>query len=113
MFSKEKFCKIISSLRAANKLQSDVDELYRQSRDNLDCDFMNAAALQINHESIVVELLEYIMNDDTNMISYFIYELDYGGKYVDGMITEFGKNINISSAEKLYDYLAGQEQKKG
>lgn len=38
-------------------------------------------------------------------IEYFIYDLEYGTKYKKGCLRQHGKNIDISTAEKLYDYL--------
>jgi hypothetical protein len=47
-----------------------------------------------------------------NRISYFIYELDFDEKYKDGCVTFDGKNIDISTAGKLYDYLVGNLKKQ-
>ena len=65
--------------------------------------------------SLIEDLLVRLMNDEVNdsdgysMISYFIYELEFGSKYREGMITEAdGTPINLSSVESLYDYLANQ-----
>ena len=75
----------------------------------MECDFCNGAALQISHESTVVFLLHKLLNDAVENIDYFIYELDYGRKYESGMITdENEKDIDFSTAEKLYDYLTGE-----
>ena len=86
-----------------------VNSLFRNSRDNVECDFCNGAALQISHESTVVFLLRKLLNDAVENIDYYIYELDYGRKYEPGIITdENGRDIDFSSAEKLYDYLTGE-----
>ena len=78
----------------------------------MECDFCNGAALQISHESTVVFLLRKLLNDAVENIDYFIYELDYGRKYESGMITdENEKDIDFSTAEKLYDYLTGEVKK--
>ena len=88
---------------------SKVDELFRNSRENVECDFCNGASLQISHESTVVFLLRKLLKDAVENIDYYIYELDYGRKYEPGMITdENGHDIDLSSAEKLYDYLTGE-----
>ena len=104
--SKEEFVDIIERLREANDLVNKVDELFHNSRENLELDFCNGAGLQISHESIVVKLLEKLMEDQGDDIGYFIYELDYGREYEEGCITDQdGNNIDFSTAEKLYDYL--------
>lgn len=107
--SKEEFVKIMSRLRESSDLVDKVDELFRNSRDNVECDFCNGAGLQISHESTVVFLLRKLLKDEVEDIDYFIYELDYGRKYESGMITDKnGADINFSTAEKLYDYLTGE-----
>ena len=37
--------------------------------------------------------------------SYFIYELEYGEKWKPGTITINGRDIDLSTTEKLYDWL--------
>ncbi len=104
--SKKEFCSILERLKEAKDLVDKVDELFDKSRENIENDFANGASLQISHESTVVKLLKIIMNDQDDWIGYFIYELDYGRKYEAGMIRdEDGKDIDISSSEKLYDIL--------
>ena len=109
--SKNIFCDMIDKLKEASDLRNKVDTLFRESRENIDCDFANSASLQVAHESSVIQLLQILMDDteDDNRysdISYFIYELDYGRKYKPGMITDQdGNDIDFSTAEKLYDYL--------
>lgn len=107
--SKEEFVEIMSRLRESSDLVDKVDELFRNSRDNVECDFCNGAGLQISHESTVVYLLRKLLKDELEDIDYFIYELDYGRKYERGMITDKnGEDIDFSTAEKLYDYLTGE-----
>ena len=113
--SKEDFVRYIDRLCEATDLCDKIDSLMRESKDNIENDFMNGAALQINHEPIVIELLCKLMHDDEiySDISYFIYELDYGRKYESGMITDKdGTDIDFSTAEKLYDYLAKNYEEK-
>ncbi len=102
---KQEFVEILDRLREATELVDKVEELFRDSRDNLECDFCNGAGLQISHEGIVVNLLEKLMRDSVGNISYFIYELDYGREYQEGCVSDNNGNIDISTPEKLYDYL--------
>lgn len=103
--TKQEFVDIISRLREATELVDKVEEFFHNSRDNLECDFCNGAGLQISHEGIVVKLLEKLMQDGAGNISYFIYELDYGKEYQDGCVSDSNGNIDISTPEKLYDFL--------
>lgn len=108
LLSKEYFVKYINRLRDATDLQDKIDKLMRESRDNIENDFMNASSLQITHEPIVIDLLVKLTHDDEiySDIGYFIYELDYGRKYKKGMVEDGdGNEIDFSNAEGLYDYL--------
>lgn len=107
--SKEEFVEILNRLKDSSDLVRKVNSLFRNSRDNVECDFCNGAALQISHESTVVFLLRKLLKDAVENIDYYIYELDYGRQYEPGIITdEKGHDIDLSSAEKLYDYLTGE-----
>lgn len=106
--TKQEFVDILNRLREATELVDKVEELFRNSRDNLECDFCNGAGLQISHEGIVVKMLEKLMQDSVGNISYFIYELDYGREYQEGCVSDNNGNIDISTPEKLYDYLMAE-----
>ena len=109
LISREEFVKCIDRLREATDLVDKIDDIMRESRDNIKNDFMNAASLQITHEQIVIDLLEKLTHDDEiySDISYFIYELDYGREYKPGMIKDNdGNELDFSTAGNLYDYLS-------
>lgn len=104
MITKERFVEIINRLENYNKLQENINGLFNECIDNKENDFCNAGSICIGHESVVVELLENMFN--TDMISYWIYELDYGRQYKDGYVQDgTGNIIDLSTLEKLYDYL--------
>ena len=106
ILTKREFSDILDRLREASDLKEQVDRLFRNSRENIENDFYNSAALQISHEHLVVFLLKQIMRDKYDYIDYFIYELDYGRKYEEGMITQAdGRNIDIHTPELLYDFI--------
>ena len=112
IISKEKFVEIINRLKKYNELQNDINELFNESIDNKEMDFMNARSICIGHESVVVYLLERMF--DTDMISYFIYELNYGEDYTEGcVLDENMNNIDLSTSEKLYDYLIKSLESEG
>lgn len=103
--TKQEFVDILNRLREATELVDKVEELFRDSRENLECDFCNGAGLQISHEGIVVKLLKKLMQDSFGNISYFIYELDYGREYQEGCVSDKNGNVDIGTPEKLYDFL--------
>ena len=101
--TKKEFVDIINRLKEANDLVNKVNDLFQNSRENLECDYCNGASLQISHESVVVNLLQKLMRDSEEWISYFIYELEYGTEEQWGMLKEEG--INIKTPEALYEHL--------
>ena len=104
IISKDKFIEIINRLKSYDELQNKINDLFKENIDNKEMDFMNAGSICIGHESVVVYLLEKMF--DTDMISYFIYELEYWKKYKAGCVLDENMNeIDLSTAEKLYDYL--------
>ena len=107
IISKNKFVEIINRLKNYTKLQDKINDLFRELIDNKEQDFCNAGSICIGHESVVLELLEDMF--ETDLISWWIYELDYGKQYVPGCLQkeENGKivDIDVSTADKLYDVL--------
>ena len=52
-------------------------------------------------------------SDSNNYIQYFIYELNFGeSKYAVEAITVDGKTYDLSTAEKLYDYILDSNKEK-
>ncbi len=104
IISKEKFVEIINRLKNYKELQDKIDELFKDNIDNRENDFINAASICIGHESVVIELLENMFNDK-DTISWWIYECNYGRDFSLGNLEVNGVEIDISTVEKLYDYL--------
>lgn len=107
IISKSKFIEILNRLENYTKLQDKINDLFKELIDNKEQDFCNAGSICIGHESVVVKLLEDMF--ETDLITWWIYELDYGKHYVPGCLQkeEEGKivNIDVSNADKLYDLL--------
>lgn len=108
MISKEQFITIINKMKLVDDFVNEVNDKSRDLRETLDdsfLDFFEGNSLFVAHSDIVVQLLENMFNDN-DMISYWIYELNYGRDYKDGYIQDCdGNNIDISTVEKLYEYL--------
>ena len=108
LLTKKEFVDILNRLRESSDLVDKVDALFRESRENVECDFCNAAGLQISHEPIVVNLLQKIMRDEGEDISYFIYELDYGRDYKHGSVRNSNGIVDMGTPEALYELLVCQ-----
>ena len=109
IISKDEFVKIINRLKETSDFVDETNERARKLRDAIISDFFNANSLSISHEDIVVSLLIDMFNlQDDAILGWWLYEEDYGRKYKDGDLTEEdGTIIDVSTAEKLYDYLIG------
>ena len=99
MLSKNDFVKYINILKDYDKLQQDLYDISNGAISLFEIESINKL------EDSVLKLLEYVMGDDYKMIDYWIYELHFGKDYHDGCVTEDDINIDISTVEKLYEYL--------
>ena len=104
MITKQEFVKIINRLRDYNDLQHKIQDLFRDNIDNKEMDFINAGSICVGHETIVVKLLENMFNDK-NTISWWLYECNYGRDFSLGDLEVDGVEIDLTTSEKLYDYL--------
>ena len=111
ILTKEQFCKIIKRLREYNDLQDKIQQLFRDNIDNQEMDFMNAGSICVGHETIVVELLENMFKDK-DIISWWIYEQNYGRDFSLGDLEADGVKIDLTTLEKLYDYLIKQMERE-
>ena len=109
--SKEKFKEIINRLIETDDIKNKVNAIIRESTDSKLTDFVEAGSLMICHEDLVVGLLEIIFKD-TDILSWWLYEKDYGRKFEIGDLTDNGKAIDLTTIDKLYDYLIEIKQFK-
>lgn len=105
IINKKEFCDVINRIENCYKLQDSINDLFRKCIDNSERDFMNAGSICIMLEVPLLKVLE-AMFEDEDLISWWIYELDFGKKFKVGyLIEKNGDKPDLSTAEKLYDYL--------
>ena len=104
MIDKVKFVDVINDLMEVNDFVNETNNRARKLNDAIISDFFNAQSLSISHKNIVVELLKNMFND-SDLIGWWIYELDYGRNFKMGDLIDNGVEIDLSTPEKLYDYL--------
>lgn len=92
------------------KKQREKEDKFCEALDVLSPDTNNDTFLFNDYEELVVELLEEGMNDE-EVISWWIYDCNMGKDKSLTTLYENGKEIDLSSVEKLYDYLASKENK--
>lgn len=105
MVSKEEFVNTLEELKKTDELQRKIDDLIRDASHFTDIlDFVSGYGFVVTHDAKVVELLDNMF--DTDMVSYWVYELDYGKEYKEGCVSEAdGTIINIETASDLYEYI--------
>lgn len=113
MINEKEFVSIINKLKSVNDFVDETNCKAKKLNDSIISDFFNASSLMISHESIVVDLLKDIfgLKEGDDVLSWWLYELDYGRKFKLGDLTENGTAINLTTAEKLYKYLTRGSRK--
>ena len=53
----------------------------------------------------IVEILVTETNDKDGWIDYFIYEIEFGTSWEEGMVTLHGKDIKLQTAEDLWSII--------
>ena len=105
MISKKEFIEIINKLKEVDAFVEQTNNNAKKLHDAIVSDFFNASSLMISHENIVVKLLENMFDDRDSMISWWLYENDYGRKFKMGSFSVNDVDIDLTTPEKLYDYL--------
>lgn len=97
--SKEEFVKYIDRIQEV----SDKNEKFEAAGRECFEDFL---WFPNDLQTELIKLLSRIMNDDTELIDYFVYELDFGREWEPGYVTEKdGTDIKLANASDLYDEL--------
>lgn len=101
IISKDEFIKAISKVKAVHEYQDGLNTYFSKNG----CD---GNLYQPDCTDTVLNLLHTIFGkaDENEWISYFVFELEFGEKYNQGMIKDCeGECIDLSSTENLYNYL--------
>lgn len=112
MITKQEFVDIIEKLKQVNDFVDETNKKARELNDAIISDFYNTSSLSISHETIVVKLLENMFNDK-GTISWWLYECNYGRDFSLGDLEVNGVEIDLSTVEKLYDYLVQDIESEG
>lgn len=68
---------------------------------------------ELNTEVDKIEvLLSIIMQDTLNLISYYMWAIDFGNDYKPGCMNVDGEDLDISDSGKLYDALIKEMQRR-
>ena len=105
IISKEEFYDVMNRIENCYKLQESINNLFCEFIDNRERDFMNAGSICIMLEVPLLRILE-AMFEDKDIISWWIYETDFGRRQDMAYVIEAdGTKVDLSTAEELYEYL--------
>ncbi|WPZ08764.1 hypothetical protein [Roseivirga spongicola] len=100
--TKELFIETINQIEKQHKHDSKCSEAFRVI---LPDDYISC----YNNEPLRSQLLKLVklaMNDEqTGWIEYFIWELDFGKDYKEGMVQMEGENITLKTPSDLWEFL--------
>lgn len=100
MLSKETFVKTINFLEERENQIDKINELFTE-------EFGDSVFYPyFKHDKMIVDILMEIMDDQGEWIEYYLYENDYGHDLKPDSVSEAdGTPIDITTPEKLYDFL--------
>ena len=98
--SKEEFCKIIDGLQKNEEFFYEINKIFLKFGKG---DLIYPTDL----EDIIIDLLENMFEDrESQWISYWVWEENYGKTYKEGdAVEKDGTIIPLGTAEELYDFL--------
>ena len=105
MISKKDFIKAIGDVENVCRYHEGLNNYFRKNN-------VDGYIFQPDCTSTVLRLLHSIagIKDKDEWIDYFCFELDFGKKWCEGMITnDDGTDIVLKTAEDLYNLLESQE----
>lgn len=105
----EEFQSVMDEWYKVRQYQDEMNSLLRKHGDGFLCMPDCSWALQVTLEKMFCDVKEPMSN-----IEYFVYELDFGKKYQDGMIKDGeGNYIKMTTVADLYWYLVKEMRSNG
>ena len=100
--TKKQFIESIKALEAQHRHDSKCSDAFKVI---LPEDYITSYKNSFLHNQLV-NLIEKLTNDRMGWIDYYIYELDYGKEYEDGMVkNKDGNNISLKTPTDLWNLL--------
>ena len=107
MLTKNQFIEYLDRIKTTYKKEDDLSQAIEKACD----DNCRVIGLYSSECATMIELLSLAMGlevglRDGNILEYFVYDLNFGKEYSEGCYTEMdGTPIDISTTEKLYEYI--------
>lgn len=108
---KELFVKALDELRDSEDLVEKIADLIHDYNCKYQTDFPEKYGMVVQHIDVLVELLATVMCDDSDLISWWCYEKNFGRDFELGDLVDGGREISLRTAEELWNYLVTREEK--
>lgn len=110
MLSRETFVKAINEIKRAWDYQEDLNKFFSAHK-------ADGYIYQPDCADVLIMVIEDAMGlerdaDGMTDVSWFVYEMDFGRNFKMGDLVVDGKEVDVSDAEKLYDYVTGAWEEK-
>lgn len=99
MISKELFLKTFEQIKQHRENELNLSSVLESMTDGCICDTL----IFSRYEDLVVSLLEEFF--DTTLISYYIYELEFGERWYTDCVSDIDEANALKSIDSLYEYL--------
>lgn len=102
ILSKEEFVEVIAQIQHCKDFENSVYKVFDK--------YMCESPSFLSCEDALIDTLNKMFNQSDDCcygsdIEYFIYEINFGKDYTPGCLTCNDEDIDISTPEKLYDWL--------
>lgn len=116
MLTKKQFCKVFEDIHKLEKREEEFNEAFAKIGGEYSYIYDDAISALVDLLSVAMEVKDNGIKNEfcfDNDIEYFCYELDFGrADYADRAIEANGIAIDLSSPEKLYDYIVSEKLRK-
>ena len=103
MLSKEMFIKCINFMKERNDAIGKINKMLTEEFED------SIFYPYFKYENMLSQVLKDVMQDKGDWITYFLYEGDYGRDLKPDSVIEIdGTPIDITTPEKLYDFLVSE-----
>lgn len=97
---KEKLKKYLESIKKITEQESKLDDVLREISPDFG-GYSNELAIDT-----LLNMMKDLAKDESEWIDYFIFELDWGKSYKDGMVTdENGENIPLATIDDVLNII--------
>ena len=108
--SKEDFVSIMSTIKGWHDTSDAMEAALKGASAEASPlrDFFSPEAFFVEGEVLVLKTLTLALNDKEEWIEYWIFELDFGRKWKEGMIcSPDGEDIPLQTLDQLYELITG------